>query len=66
MTATTKPYTAALRRLERLDNKVETLLQDPTASRPHVASLIRERNKARRQLATLRRLASEIFMRYDD
>ena len=61
MTTESKPYTKALRDVNRLDNKVLELRRDPDANPGHVAEVIDSRDRARKRLATMRRLASQIF-----
>jgi len=58
-----RPYTKALRDVERLDTKVKTLRQDRTANPDHVRGVAAQRDRARRHLAALRRLACQIFER---
>ena len=60
-----RPYTKSLRTVSRLENRVDTLRRDQTANPGHLAEMVRARDKARRQLANLRRLAADIFTQYD-
>lgn len=58
---TSRPYTKALRDVKRLDSRVLELRREAEANPGHITEVIASRDRARRRLAQMRRLASAIF-----
>ena len=56
-----KPYTKAMKDVARLERRAAELRTDLNANPDHLTQVIRQRDKRRRDLARLRRLACEIF-----